>query len=435
MATVYFGRLCGPAGFAPTVAVKAPHPQYARDPEFAKMLVDEARLAARVRHPNVVSVIDVHAEGNELFLVMEYVHGEALSRLIVTSGQDGERVPPRIASAIVCGILHGLHAAHEARDEHGQPLNIVHRDVSPHNVVVGVDGVARLIDFGVAKAVGRVQSTADGQVKGKIAYMAPEQVRGQAVTRQTDVYGAAVVLWEALTGEPLFRGENQGNTIHEVLFGSVRPPSEVAAGLSRALDAVVMRGLARERTARFSSAKEMALALQAAVPAAPPPEVGDWVEAHAVDSLMDRSRRIEAMATVPTPAAQRESLSKPRRMTVTRSAALGAGAVALLGIAAWSNLRAVHRPPSSEPTAESSPSAEPAKAAFTDQTVPYQPEPEPLAPASAPPVLSNSVSAPRVGYRAVRAPSPATSSRPCSRRNADGIIEFDTDCLRRAQRP
>src|SRR5262249_55048455 len=151
------------------------------------MFVDEARLATRIRHPNVVPTLDVVAAEGELFVVMEYIEGEALSRLLATSPEDPrERPSLEIVSAIVCDVLHGLHAAHEAKGEGGRPLGIVHRDVSPHNVLVGTDGSARIADFGVAKAAGRLQSTLGGEIKGKLAYMAPEQLTARAVSPATD---------------------------------------------------------------------------------------------------------------------------------------------------------------------------------------------------------------------------------------------------------
>jgi serine/threonine-protein kinase len=164
MATVHLGRLQGPAGFSRTVAIKRLHPQRARDPEFVAMMLDEARLAAGIRHPNVVSTLDVVASDGELFLVMDYVEGESLARLLKQSRAIGERVPLPIVSSIVTGMLWGLHAAHETKADDGTPLDIVHRDVSPQNVLVGIDGVARVVDFGVAKASRRVQGTESGQL-------------------------------------------------------------------------------------------------------------------------------------------------------------------------------------------------------------------------------------------------------------------------------
>ena len=160
MASVHLGRLMGEVGFSRTVAIKRLHPHLARDAEFAAMFLDEARIAARIRHPNVVAVLDVVHDGSELLLVMDYVQGESLSRLARAMRPGG--IPPRIAVTVVTGVLHGLHAAHEATTERGEALDIVHRDVSPQNVLVGIDGVARVFDFGVAKAKSRAQTTQDG---------------------------------------------------------------------------------------------------------------------------------------------------------------------------------------------------------------------------------------------------------------------------------
>src|SRR5690349_1142721 len=169
MAAVHVGRLVGPVGFSRTVAIKRLHPQYAKDPEFVTMFLDEARLCGRIRHPNVVPTLDVVATEGEIFIVMEYVAGEALSKLMKTAWQKNIPVPPRVAATILSSVLHGLHSAHQTKDEHGRELGIVHRDVSPQNILVGSDGTSRVLDFGVAKAAGRMQTTRDGQVKGKIA--------------------------------------------------------------------------------------------------------------------------------------------------------------------------------------------------------------------------------------------------------------------------
>jgi len=294
MATVHLGRLRGPVGFARTVAIKRLHPNCARDPEFVAMFLDEARLAARIRHPNVVSTIDVVSHDDELFLVMEYIAGEALSRLIRPTRDVGRPVPVALALAIVADVLHGLHDAHEARDENGAPLNIVHRDISPHNVMVGRDGVARVLDFGIAKAASRITTTRDGQLKGKVAYMAPEQLLQRPVDRRTDVFAASIVLWEALTGERLFYDEDVGSMMARVLHGNIPRPSEKVPGLPAALDAIVMRGLSRDPEARFPTAKDMASALEELGPARAL-QVGAWVESLAGPALSKRAERLAAI--------------------------------------------------------------------------------------------------------------------------------------------
>lgn len=294
MATVHLGRLRGPVGFARTVAIKRLHPNVARDPEFVAMFLDEARLAARIRHPNVVPTIDVVQEGDELFLVMEYIAGESLARLNRPTRGEGRAVPVAIALAIVADVLHGLHDAHEARDESGVPLDIVHRDVSPHNVLVGIDGVSRVLDFGIAKAASRITTTREGQLKGKIAYMAPEQLTQRPVDRRTDVFAASIVLWEALTGERLFYDDDVGGMMARVLHGRIPKPSEKGAEVPAALDAIVMRGLARDADERYPTAKAMATALEELGPARAQ-QVGAWVESLAADALSQRAARLAAI--------------------------------------------------------------------------------------------------------------------------------------------
>jgi serine/threonine-protein kinase len=292
MATIHIGRLLGPVGFARTVAIKRLHPPLAKDPEFVAMFLDEARLAARIRHPNVVSTLDVVATEGELFVVMEYVPGESLARLLRAVRTAKEMVPVPVAGSIMVGVLHGLHAAHEARDERGDPLRIVHRDVSPHNILVGTDGDAHLIDFGIAKARGRMQVTRQGQIKGKLSYMPAEQLMGQALDHRADIFAASIVLWEALTGQRLFQGTDDGDVYAKVLLGKVDPPSLHAKSLNPEVDAIVLRGLSRDRAKRYATAREMALALEAAIPLAPPSQVGRWVEGLVGDALAERTEQI-----------------------------------------------------------------------------------------------------------------------------------------------
>jgi len=294
MATVHIGRLLGPVGFSRTVAIKRLHAQFAKEPDFVAMFLDEARLAARIRHPNVVGTLDIVALDGELFLVMEYVQGESLGRLMRTMRERAEPVPIPIAAAIVVGVLEGLHAAHEATSDQGEPLGIVHRDVSPQNVLVGTDGIARVVDFGVAKASGRVQTTRNGQLKGKLGYMAPEQIGGNA-TRVTDVHAVAVVLWEMLTARRLYHAESDLQTFSNILSGELVPPSTYAPNISPDVDGIVMKGLEPKPEARFSSARDMARALQRVAPIASPSDVGEWVESIAGANVHSRARKIAAM--------------------------------------------------------------------------------------------------------------------------------------------
>jgi serine/threonine protein kinase len=292
MATVHLGRLMGAAGFSRVVAIKRLHRQYVRDPEFVSMLIDEARLAARIRHPNVVPTLDVVNTDGELFLVMEYVQGESLMRLLRAARKLEQPIEPAIAVAIITGVLHGLHAAHTAVGEQGEELGIVHRDVSPQNVMVGSDGVPRVLDFGIAKATGRVQTTKDGQIKGKLAYMAPEQLAGDAVGPYTDVYAASLVLWEALAGRRTFEANQEAELFGQVLLGANEPPSDHNPEVSPALDELVMRGLARNHDDRFATAREMALALEETGTFTSPTKIGAWVEDVAPRALSARADRI-----------------------------------------------------------------------------------------------------------------------------------------------
>ncbi len=294
MATVHLGRLLGAEGFGRTVAVKRLHSHYLKDQEFVTMFMDEARIVARIRHPNVVPMVDVVQGDQGLFLVMEYVHGESLSRLMRTARKLGEPVPPRIVAAIMCGVLLGLHAAHETKGADGELLGVVHRDVSPQNIIVGADGAARVLDFGIAKAAGRAQVTREGQIKGKLAYMAPEQIRGQ-VDRRTDVFAAAVVLWELLVGRRLHDGLKEVDIIMRVVQGNFARPSELAPHLTADIDAIVLRGLEIDPVRRYGSARELALELERKVGVASATEVSEWVERLAHDVLHARSNLVTAM--------------------------------------------------------------------------------------------------------------------------------------------
>lgn len=290
MATVHLGKLLGTAGFSRDVAIKRLHPQYARDPEFVAMFLDEARLASRIGHPNVVPILDVVAESGELFLVMELVVGESLAKLARTCPAG---LPLPIASSVVVGVLEGLHAAHEARGEEGEPLTIVHRDVSPQNVLVGSDGVARLIDFGVAKAAGNANATRDGQIKGKVAYMAPEQLNAAPIDRRADLYSVGVLLWELLTGRRYFGlVETETALVIRAMTTAAEPPSTIRSEVPAALDSVVLRSLEKDRDRRFSTAREMAQALEQALPPAASRDVAEWVRGRAAESLAAQAKKL-----------------------------------------------------------------------------------------------------------------------------------------------
>ena len=295
MATVHVGRLLGPKGFARRVAIKRLHPQLAANDDIASMFAAEARLSARVVHANVVPVLDVVSADGELLLVMEYVHGESLSRLLSNARKVGTPVPIPIVVTVLADVLHGLHAAHEATGEDGAPLRLIHRDVSPQNILVGADGVTRVVDFGIAKAVGQGTITRDGPLRGKIPYMAPEQLLRRAIDRRVDVYAAGVVLWEALAGRRLFEGDDEPTLFGKVLEEPVLPPSRYNEAVSGELDGITARAINRDPDQRFPDARTMALALEASVTRAPSSAVADWVTTGAAASLAERQAKIDAM--------------------------------------------------------------------------------------------------------------------------------------------
>ncbi|MCB9587225.1 MAG: serine/threonine protein kinase [Polyangiaceae bacterium] len=262
MATVYLAHLGGLGGFRRLVAIKRLHPHLASEPQFVSMFLDEARLVAEIRHPNVVPTLDISDTMQGLCLVMEYIDGAPLTKLLKQAAKQKRGVNPRVAIRVMLDSLAGLHAAHELRDHEGLPLNLVHRDVSPHNLLVGSDGHTRLLDFGVARARQRLTQTRVGEMKGKLAYMAPEQASGRAIDRRTDVFAAGIVLWECLAGARLFYGANEADTLSRLMTQNIPPLSEFSQNTPSALDAVVGKALARDPDERFSSAADFAAELE-----------------------------------------------------------------------------------------------------------------------------------------------------------------------------
>lgn len=323
MATVYLGCLLGAAGFSKLVAIKCLHEEFALEESFVSMFLDEARLASSIHHPNVVASLDVVAEQGELLVVMEYVHGETLAGLLRLARQAEELVPVPVAGRVLCDALEGLHAAHTASLA-GSSLQIVHRDVSPQNIIVGTDGNARVLDFGIAQAALRSHVTAVGTVKGKIAYMSPEQAQGLNVDARTDVFAAGVVLWEALTGRRLFFAPDSRDAMELLLTLPVPKPSSIVSSLPPGLDAVVLKALARSRERRYATAHHFAEALRAVVGEASRKDVAEWVARLAKEGLAKRlallqeleasafHERPEVTAPHATPSSPRATPSAPR---------------------------------------------------------------------------------------------------------------------------
>ncbi|TKD01335.1 serine/threonine-protein kinase [Polyangium fumosum] len=328
MATTYLARKTGEVGFERLVVIKRVHPHLLKEPNLRDMLADEARVAASMRHPNVVPVEDVVNASGELCLVMPYVESLSLGALVDAARRAGERLPPAVVSRILLDVLAGLDAAHEAKDLRGEPLEIVHRDVSPRNVLVGTDGRARLIDFGVAKAARRITQTGSGIMKGTIAYMAPEQLRRRELDRRADVFAAGVVLHEAITGERLFDGHDEADVLIGVLADEIPRLSEGALGLSPAIDEVLEAALCRDPEERFASAAAFADALERALPPAPAREVSAIL---ARLGAVEIERRREAVRVFLDQPRVEAAENKPRRRSSSRSILMMASAAALAG--------------------------------------------------------------------------------------------------------
>lgn len=268
MAEVYVGRVPSELGFSRLLALKVLHQNLVHEGQFISMFLDEARLAARIRHPNVVSTVDVGRADDDgaPFLVMEYIEGDHFGQLLGAAGKRGEKVPLPVTLRIVCDALAGLSAAHALRDERGKWLKLVHRDVSPQNIIVGCDGVARLSDFGIAKAEDRLTHTREGQVKGKLAYMAPEQASSGTTDARSDLFAMGIILWEAVVGRRLFRGQHAGSLLNKILNEDAPLPSTLDATLSP-LDNVLAQALHRDPEQRFQDADAFHDALEEAAAA------------------------------------------------------------------------------------------------------------------------------------------------------------------------
>ncbi|MEZ4258611.1 MAG: serine/threonine-protein kinase [Polyangiaceae bacterium] len=262
MARVWAARQHGQRGFTKLVAVKTILPHLAREEEFERMFLDEARIASGVHHPNVCEIYELGDERGTLYMAMEWVSGDSFSRVLRTSGKT-EPVEPRVAARVIADACAGLHAAHELVDENNRHMGVVHRDLSPHNILITGDGVAKVADFGVAKALGQLhEATSAGQLKGKISYMAPEQVTGAEVDRRSDVFSLGCVLYESTTGQKPFKGDGDHQVMHALLQGDVTPPSQIIRSYPQALERIVLRALSPQALLRFPTAEQMRYALE-----------------------------------------------------------------------------------------------------------------------------------------------------------------------------
>jgi serine/threonine protein kinase len=262
MARIYIGRSTGIGAFERHVVLKLITPERANDHIAVQMFLDEARLAASLNHQNVAQVFEVGEDVGIHYLAMEYVHGQDLRALLAKAGSQGTRIPLDLALTVVAGAAAGLHHAHERRGPDGTPLGIVHRDVSPSNIMIGYDGAVKLLDFGIAKATSRSVETQSGIIKGKFAYMAPEQCRGREVDRRSDVFSLGIILYEISTQHRCFRADSDFDTMHRIVTGDVVRPTRLVPGYPQALEAIVMKALAVDATTRYQSAGQLLEAIE-----------------------------------------------------------------------------------------------------------------------------------------------------------------------------
>jgi eukaryotic-like serine/threonine-protein kinase len=299
MASVWAARLRGTRGFQKMVAIKTMLPGLVDDLHFERMFLDEASLASQVRHPHVIEILDLGEVDRILYLVMEWVDGEPLNIIMKYAATRGG-IPLAIAVSITAQACRGLHAAHELRDENGTLVGLVHRDVSPQNVLLTYEGVVKVVDFGVAKATSRASNeTEAGQLKGKIAYMSPEQLRGERIDRRTDVFAVGILLYMMTTGTHPFRGDDQGQTIRRISSDEpVVAPSAIVPGYPAGLEAVVMQALAKDASKRYPTANDMLIGLTRALPPSMRPstdeEVAEFLRALLPDRLEKRKGAIKA---------------------------------------------------------------------------------------------------------------------------------------------
>jgi serine/threonine protein kinase len=289
MAQVWVARLHGKHGFEKLVAIKSILPKYAEDQRFQQMFLDEARIASKIEHTNVAQILDLGEEHHVLFLAMEWVDGESLSKLARAVERRGTRIPTGILARVLADTLGGLHAAHELRGDDGALLGVVHRDISPQNILISTKGAAKLIDFGIAKARDRVaEDTNAGLLKGKIHYMAPEQANGSDVDRRADLWAIGATLYHLLTGRPPFEGENQLATLH--LLTSGKPPAPLPPFVPRAVAEVVEKSLSFDADERYATAADMQAALEHAMVEARCVATQADVARYVTEQLADRNR-------------------------------------------------------------------------------------------------------------------------------------------------
>ncbi len=328
MARVWGAQQFGQRGFSKVVAIKTIIPSLAADPQFETMFLDEARVASGVHHPNACEIFDLGEDQGVLYLAMEWVNGESLARLVKVKPPEGgkpvpKRLNPRAAARIIADAAAGLHAAHELCNHKGERLDVVHRDVSPQNILVGIDGTVKVTDFGVAKALGSSsEQTTAGQIKGKAAYMSPEQAAGARVDRRSDIFALGICLYEAGTGHRPFAGENQLATLKQVIECRYDAPSKMFSGYPPGLEAITLRAMSPDPMQRFPTAERMQHALEEWIAQSgrvvTRAQIGSVVRERAGHIVEERQRRIrEAMENAAAVSAMAPMSVGPGESSVT----------------------------------------------------------------------------------------------------------------------
>lgn len=262
MAEVWEARKVGIEGFEKRVAVKVILSHLNDNDEFIRMFLDEGRLAARLDHPNICQILELGEHQGQYYMCMEYIDGIVLSSLMKEASKRGVFIPFEHCCQIIIGACAGLDYAHSCLDAAGQPINLVHRDISPQNIMMTFNGGVKVVDFGIAKAASQVHHTQAGVLKGKYAYMSPEQATGKPLDRRSDIFALGIVLWELTTGHRLFRADNEIATLHKIIGGDYPSPSAYRDGYPPALELIIQKALAPEREQRFQDCGDMQLALE-----------------------------------------------------------------------------------------------------------------------------------------------------------------------------
>ncbi len=337
MADVFLAVDTGPAGlgFSKLVVIKRLREDLSQDPDFVAMLVDEARIAARLNHPNVVQTIEIGEADGQYFLAMEYLDGQPLRRIANRANASGG-LPHRLHFAAIADVLCGLHHAHQLTDYDGGPLHIVHRDVTPHNVFVTYDGQVKVVDFGIAKAVGRASETRHGMIKGKAPYMAPEQARAGPVDRRADIYSVGVMLWEAATRKRMWaHAIDEGEIIRSLIRGKVpASPRSVDPTVPEAIDAMCVRALAINPEERYATAAEfeaeLSTFLEQSANRASARELGRYVAELFAETRLESRKIIESQLTqliAPNVASFKTVSFPPPSLTPSRSVQIAMASV------------------------------------------------------------------------------------------------------------